>query len=114
MPVTLEEAGLLAELGVRITQYRHQRGLTQAAVAAYAGVTRASIANIEAGKQNCSVTVLLGIAAALGVIPGALLGGHPGTAKPEWAAEVRRDERRRMKAALESFLVTYTLPEEGP
>jgi transcriptional regulator with XRE-family HTH domain len=114
MPLKPEDAELLAEFGVRITQYRHKRNLSQSHLAKYAGLTRASIANIEAGKQNCSITALVGIAAALGVIPGALLGGHPGAAKPEWADQVRRHTQQRMTADIEGFLASYTLPEEGP
>lgn len=114
MPPRREDSDLLAEFGLRVTHYRRQRGLTQSQLGKYCQLTRASIANIELGRQNCSVIALISMAAALGILPAALLGGHPGTAKPEWADQVRREARQHMTTALERFLATYTHPEEGP
>lgn len=101
----------LVEFGVRLTHYRRQRGMSQSKLAKHCGLTRASIANIEAGRQNCSVLTLIDMAGALNVIPGALLGGHPGNTKPEWVADVRHEERKRLVEAVSGYLTEYMKAE---
>lgn len=48
--------------------YRDLRGLTQAALAEKAGVNRVTIAEIETGRKQGSVTTLRALADALGVM----------------------------------------------
>ncbi|MBB98719.1 MAG: transcriptional regulator [Rhodobacteraceae bacterium] len=48
--------------------YRDLRGLTQAALAKEAGVSRVTIAEIETGRKQGSVTTLRALAHALGVM----------------------------------------------
>lgn len=60
-------------LGARVKKLRLAKPLTQAQLAKAVGVTRASIANIEAGRQKLSVDRLCDLGHALGVTPDALL-----------------------------------------
>lgn len=52
-------------LGRAIRERRDDLGLTQGALAEQIGLSRASIANIEAGEQGMSVSTLLTVAHAL-------------------------------------------------
>ncbi|GAA0719301.1 helix-turn-helix domain-containing protein [Dactylosporangium roseum] len=72
-----------ADAGQRINRARRSAGLTQAQLAAAAGLTRSSVANVEAGRQRIPLHVLAGAAAAMRVDPGelfspALLADEPG------------------------------------
>jgi transcriptional regulator with XRE-family HTH domain len=66
---------LYVALGRRIAKLRKDRGLTQAGLAGVLGLTRASIANIERGRQKFLVHTVLQLVAALGVSPNKLLAG---------------------------------------
>jgi transcriptional regulator with XRE-family HTH domain len=57
----------LLRLGERVRELRADRGLTQLRLAERSGMSRPSIANVEAGRQNVSVRHLCALAAALGV-----------------------------------------------
>jgi transcriptional regulator with XRE-family HTH domain len=54
-------------LGRRIRQLRRRRGLSQAALAAAAGLSRIYVAKLEAGERAPSLRALARIARALGV-----------------------------------------------
>ncbi|WP_146605845.1 helix-turn-helix domain-containing protein [Micromonospora craterilacus] len=69
---------LLLALGHRVRLLRAERGLTQRQLAEAVGISRPSLANIERGRQETSVSVLLRLAAALGVTPGVLVDGLGG------------------------------------
>lgn len=66
--------GLSEQFGPRIKAARQSRGLTQAELATIAGLTRSSIANLEAGRQEIPVRTLAAIAGALGETVASLLG----------------------------------------
>lgn len=85
-----------ASLGRLIRDLRHRRGLTQAQLGSRISpcVTRASIANIEAGKQGILTHTLVQLAEVLRVAPGALL-------KPERS----RDTGKRLRDKVEKQLV---------
>lgn len=68
------------ELGVALREARTAKGRTQQELADEIGVTRASIANLEAGRQRMSAYYLALAANALGVNPIDLL-PKPGTAE---------------------------------
>ncbi len=70
-------------VGARARDRRNDLGLTQRELAAAVGLTRSSIANIEAGRQEFSVANIVAIADALRTTVGALLGEEPQTAAPE-------------------------------
>lgn len=54
------------DLGKKIRAVRDQRSVTQASLANATGLTRSSIANLEAGRQRVPVHTLAAIAASLG------------------------------------------------
>lgn len=83
-------------LGRNISYYRKLSGLTQQQLADAIGLTRSSIANIEVGRQETSVTHLLDIARGLR-IPAALL--LP-TEETETTADAERLRLRRVEADL--------------
>lgn len=58
---------------IRIADLRKQRGLTQAALAAKAGISRPFLAQIENGDRNLSLKNQRKIAASLGVNPSELV-----------------------------------------
>jgi len=60
-------------LGQRVQDLRKQRGLTQAALAAKAGISREYLARLEIGRHEPTLTTLQGLAKALGVKVGRLL-----------------------------------------
>lgn len=62
-------------LGETLRARRSEVGFTQGELALRVGLSRASIANIEAGEQAVSVVLLLGLANALDVDAEALLAG---------------------------------------
>ncbi len=76
MSVTTDQR--LLDLGVRIGTLRNLRGMTQAQLGAAAGISRASVANTETGRQgDIPATKLVALAEALGVQVGMLLGEIP-------------------------------------
>jgi len=72
--------------GQLIRKTREERGLTQAELAAAVSLTRASITNIESGKQKLLLHTLYDIAIALSVEPSALLPKLADTRGP-WESE---------------------------
>lgn len=67
----------LDQFGDRVRQIRESRGLTQAALAEVIGKARASITNMEGGRQQPTLPTLVTLARALGVSAGVLLGEEP-------------------------------------
>lgn len=65
----------LQRLGERMRELRAERGLTQLRLAERSGISRPSIANVEAGRQNISLRQLCALAAALGIGVEELLAG---------------------------------------
>ncbi len=60
---------VLAELGEKIRAYRHERGLTQEALADSLKLSVAYVSLIERGGRNPPDTTVVAIARALGVSP---------------------------------------------
>lgn len=75
------EDAVYATLGRRVRQLRGQRGLTQGTLATTVGLTRASVANIERGRQKFLVHTLLRLAQALNVGAEKLLVGLEASAE---------------------------------
>ena len=69
------------DLGVRLRAARTAPGLSQAELAKRLKLSRASVANIELGKQRISVRKFVAWAEALGTTPAALLPAPPGIAR---------------------------------
>jgi DNA-binding XRE family transcriptional regulator len=72
MPVEDVEP-VYAEIGTLLMCHRHERDLSQGDVGDLIGLTRASIANIEAGRQRLMLHTVVAIAALLGMEPGTLV-----------------------------------------
>jgi transcriptional regulator with XRE-family HTH domain len=62
----MDSLTLLHRLGSAIRELRRQRGLTQAAVAARAGVPRLKVIQVEKGDGSVSIGAYAQIASALG------------------------------------------------
>jgi transcriptional regulator with XRE-family HTH domain len=91
---------ILARVGERVRLARKARGLTQLDLAGLAGMSRASIANLEGGVQNTSMTNLEAIADALRLDPASLvLSGAAG--RPELAQSADLVAKLYVRAALD-------------
>ena len=69
-------------IGEKMREARESQGTTQHVLASRANLTRASVSNIEAGRQRVTIHALLAMAAALEVSPEELLpdlGATPST-----------------------------------
>jgi transcriptional regulator with XRE-family HTH domain len=66
---------LQQRVGARIRELRADRGLTQLRLAERSGISRPSVANVEAGRQNVSLRQLSALALALDVGVDELLAG---------------------------------------
>ncbi len=76
-------------IGKRLRELRRAAGLHQAEVADRAGLSRSSIANIEAERQDIPVATLLLLAGALGTSASVLLGEQPARTAPSVRIETR-------------------------
>ena len=91
---------LYREIGRRIRRLRKAAGQTQEQLATQVGVSRASIANIEAGRQNFLLHNIYAIAEALdlgtpvSLLPGSHEGVTPAIDTAEGAASSRRPYRQ--------------------
>lgn len=79
---------IAAHLGRNLATLRHTRGLTQSVVARAAGLPRSTIANLESGLGNPSLTVLVKVSGALGVPVDELLATPRARVRHWKAAEV--------------------------
>lgn len=61
------------QIGLNVQRIRHARGWSQEQFAFESGLHRTYISGIERGARNPTVTVVKGMADALGVTPAALL-----------------------------------------
>ena len=55
---TMTEAELYAGIGDMVRAWREERSMTQAELAAHVGLSRASVVNIEAGRQHVPLYTL--------------------------------------------------------
>jgi transcriptional regulator with XRE-family HTH domain len=65
---------VLRKLGEKVRSYRHERGLTQEALAESLDLSVAYVSLIERGGRNPPFTTVVAIAHALGVSPGEMCG----------------------------------------
>lgn len=77
------DSQFLKSLGERVTSLRASRGMTRKFVSETAGVSERHLANLEYGKGNVSILVLVQIAEALQCDLAQLI-GDPTTASAEW------------------------------
>ena len=77
--MSIRGQGFLRELAQRVRSRRERAALGVSEAARQAGVSRRTWTEVEAGRANPSILVLLGIADALGETPADLLGLFVGT-----------------------------------
>lgn len=111
--MTEDEADVFyATVGRRIAALRTDCGLTQADVAMAAGLTRSSIANLEAGRQRVPVHVLVTVANLFDVRLADLLDGADSLAGASpMTLGVIRDQAReiaRLRGVLRSVRVALS------
>ncbi len=75
--------GFYARLGRNIRSIRVGAGLSQASLAKRIGFTRASVSNLEAGRQRIALHLFVQIAQALDVEPSRLLPSLPSQSEPD-------------------------------
>jgi XRE family transcriptional regulator, regulator of sulfur utilization len=80
-----------AHLGRNLSTLRRTRGLTQAQLAGASGLPRSTIANLESGEGNPSLTVLVKVSTALGVPVDELLASPRARVRRWKAAEVAEE-----------------------
>ena len=83
MVMAVDRDDIYWQIGLRIRRAREGHGITQDALATWADLTRASIANIEAGRQRVTIHALFKMAGGLNVSMSELL--------PDYAAEPHFD-----------------------
>jgi transcriptional regulator with XRE-family HTH domain len=60
-------------LGINVRHLRHQKGISQEALADKTGIFRTYLSRIETGRSNPTLAVLDALAGALDVLPHSLL-----------------------------------------
>jgi transcriptional regulator with XRE-family HTH domain len=79
-PMTHDEKLFFKQLGARIAELRKERGLTQVQLAQMLDLTQQMVASYEVGRRRVPVSLLPGIADALGVSIEELIGRQPARA----------------------------------
>jgi XRE family transcriptional regulator, regulator of sulfur utilization len=105
-----EPQQVASHLARNLSALRHARSLTQEALARSAEVPRSTIANLESGEGNPSLTVLLKVANALGVPIDELLAA-PRAKVRKWSAADVSSQSRGNGLSLRP-LVPEPVPEE--
>jgi transcriptional regulator with XRE-family HTH domain len=107
----MDKPGKIAShLARNLASLRHSRGLTQAALAKTAGLPRSTIANLESGEGNPSLTVLAKVATELGVPIDELL-SSPRAKVRKWRAD-ELPSQTRGRGVTQRALVPEPVPEE--
>jgi transcriptional regulator with XRE-family HTH domain len=102
------------EIGRAIADLRAAAGKSQHQVAADAGVTRSTIANIEAGRQGISLDTLAPLSRSLGTTIAALLGEEPsGAVSASLIAQVAGQQRKITDTLAEACDLIVVLAEES-
>lgn len=61
----MEEPTIRTQIGARVKELRTERGLSMQQLADAAGITKANVCNIEAGKYSVGIDVLYRVAVSL-------------------------------------------------
>jgi transcriptional regulator with XRE-family HTH domain len=85
---------IIAEIGVRLKQFRTAAGLTLEGLCAKSGVSRAMLSKVERGEKSPTLTVFARIAAGLDMSLSTLMGAEPDFAE---ATVIRADKRLTFK-----------------
>jgi HTH-type transcriptional regulator/antitoxin HipB len=84
----------LAAIGLRVRAARHAAGMQQHELAERIGTSRGTVANLEAGRQDVTISTITKIAAALRVDASHLLGDGPTPARTDKARGAAPDKAR--------------------
>lgn len=110
---------IYASVGDHLKTAREQRGITQQEVSAATGVTRSSIANLEAGRQRIPLHTFIATAQAVGIDPAdvitrAVQGTDPLTPLLPPGATKHTDRLRKQLHAAQRHIeaLLEALPEE--
>jgi HTH-type transcriptional regulator/antitoxin HipB len=95
------EVGTIQALRALALGRRHELGLSQAATAARAGVSRKWLSDFESGKETVELGKLLALLEALGVVLHASVGG------PDTGREPSASEAVHLDADLDAILADY-------
>jgi transcriptional regulator with XRE-family HTH domain len=90
----------VATLGHRIRHFRTRRGMTLDELGAATGVAASQLSLIENGKREPRISLLAGLAAALGVQPADLLSSEPPDERAALEIELARAQRGPLYASL--------------
>lgn len=110
---SMDEQSIYAELGRAVAIRRKMVGLTQAEVAKVVGISRASIANIESGRQKVLLHQVYGLVKALDLksitelVPAApprAMPAEAGERLSTWGAAVSDDQMSGVEQLLKSAL----------
>ncbi|AAT88420.1 XRE family transcriptional regulator [Leifsonia xyli subsp. xyli] len=99
-PLAADPVADTATLGHRIRHFRTQRGLTLDELGGAASVAASQLSLIDNGKREPRVTLLAGIAAALGVPVSDLLSAEPPDERAALEIELARAERSTLYGSL--------------
>ena len=110
MPRRMNDSPTAAHLARNLASLRHTRALTQGALAKAAKLPRSTVANLESGQGNPSLTVLVKVAQALGVPIDELLASPRAMVRRWPAAEVALRSKGRGVTIRE--LVPEPVPDE--
>ena len=75
--------------GTKIQNLRFERGLTQARLAAQAGVPQGALSNIETGRRDMTVSTLVRLCTALNVRPGEVFESEYPASQRHWITRER-------------------------
>ena len=110
MPRRMNDSPTAAHLARNLASLRHTRALTQGALAKAAKLPRSTVASLESGQGNPSLTVLVKVAQALGVPIDELLASPRAMVRRWPAAEVALRSKGRGVTIRE--LVPEPVPDE--
>jgi transcriptional regulator with XRE-family HTH domain len=98
----MDESEIYRRLGSLVRQHRKRLDMNQETLGRAIGLSRASVANIETGRQHIPLHHLYGLAGALRVDPQALLPSAAGDGPPKADREIRSslDLSERQQAAI--------------
>lgn len=94
-------SGYTSEYGQRVKLARRAAGLTQTELGDAVSLSRASVGNVEAGRQATSAEQTAQLAEVLGVPPGWLLVGDSSWTPP--APKLSREQMRQIAARLREY-----------
>lgn len=107
-------------LGRAVAQRREQLQLTQAQVASRIGLTRASLANIETGRQKVLLhhvyllTDALGLASILDLVPAAFAGGLREEPLPLGNTKVTPSQKAQLQSLVRQAMATDSPDKREP